>query len=60
LRYRRDWQRQLALQEGEIYFIPDAGGRFAISRRDASTGKSEKVVESSTDEWGPALSPDER
>jgi hypothetical protein len=45
---------------GEIYFISDAGGRFAIYRRDASTGKSEKVIESSGDEWDPALSPDGR
>lgn len=45
---------------GEIYFISDAAGRFAIYRRDASGGRSEKVVESSADEWDPALSPDGR
>lgn len=45
---------------GEIYFISDAGGRFAIYRRDSHGGKGEKVVESSGDEWDPAISPDGR
>ncbi len=45
---------------GEVYFISDADGRFAIYRRDQSNGKSEKVVGSSGDEWDPTVSPDGR
>lgn len=52
--------RPFGVAAGEIYFISDAGGRFAIYRRDASSAETKKVVESSGDEWDPAISPDGR
>lgn len=51
--------RPVGSPSGEIYFISDEGGRFAIYRR-AITGAIGKVVASSADEWDPAVSPDGR
>ena len=45
---------------GEVYFISDVGGRFAIYRRSVEGAVSKAGGSPSADEWDPAISPDGR
>ncbi len=50
--------RPFATRSGDIYFISNPSGRFAIYRRDGRSGHVSVVVSSRVDEWDPAVSPD--
>lgn len=52
-----EW-RPVGTDTGDVYFISDIDGRFAIYRRDTHTKSNQKVISSPAGEWDPALSPD--